>query len=132
MKITSEKEDYTKALYFNGEDESKWTIYEFKMLAFAAKKGWKAQFTEKYEHPESRADWDEVDEENYAQQVNAWSQLALSVDGHALKSVMKVKSEIPAEAWAKLKEEFEPTQITDVANLNIETLERHSVLHQWS
>jgi hypothetical protein len=47
------------------------------MLAYAAKKGWKKAFLEKYDYPEERENWDEGDEENYALEVNAWSQLAL-------------------------------------------------------
>jgi hypothetical protein len=39
------------------------------------------------------------------------SALALVVQGHALKSVVKVKTENPwYEAWQKLKDEFEPSQ----------------------
>ena len=118
--MTSEKEDYTKSLYFNGTDEAKWPTFSFKMLAYAAKKGWKKAFLEKYDHPDARKDWDEDDEENYDLEVNAWSQLALAVDGHAMKRVMAVKSENPFEAWSKLMEEFEPTQITDVADLTMQ------------
>lgn len=118
--MTSEKEDYTKSLYFNGTDEAKWPTFSFKMLAYAAKKGWKKAFLEKYDYPDARKDWDEDDEENYDLEVNAWSQLALAVDGHAMKRVMAVKSENPFEAWSKLMEEFEPTQITDVADLTMQ------------
>jgi hypothetical protein len=35
----------TSSLYFNGEDDTKWEAWSFKMLACAAKKGYKSAFT---------------------------------------------------------------------------------------
>jgi hypothetical protein len=49
----------------------------------------------------------------------ASSQISLSVQGHALKSVMKVRSENSKEAWDKLTEEFEPSEIKDIADLSM-------------
>jgi hypothetical protein len=40
------------------------------------------------------------------------------VQGHTLKSIIKVRSENPKVAWDKLKSEFEPSEIEDVVDLN--------------
>jgi hypothetical protein len=40
------------------------------------------------------------------------------VEGHALKSIMKIKSEDPREAWTtKMKREHEPSKMVDAVNL---------------
>ena len=108
------------ALYFDGEDATKWDAWNFKMLAYAAKKGHEDAFTTEYFVPEKEKDWTE---ENKAQKVlmkAAWAQIAMFVHGHALKSVMKVKSKNPREAWERLEKEFAPKEILDVVNLHAE------------
>ena len=35
----------TKSLYFDGEDETKWEAWSFKMMAYAQKKGHAEAFT---------------------------------------------------------------------------------------
>jgi hypothetical protein len=47
----------------------------------------------------------------------AWSQLAFVVRGHAMRSVMDVKTKDPREAWEKLTKEFLPNEILDVKDL---------------
>ena len=107
------------ALYFDGKDDSKWDAWAFKMLAYAAKKGHKQAFLKDYVFAsEDEEDWTEDEKSQKVLMEAAWSQLALMVQGHALKSVIKVRSENPKEAWDKLKAEFEPSEIEDVVDLN--------------
>jgi hypothetical protein len=63
-------------------------------------------------------DWTGAKKANKALMEAAWSHIAMVVQGHALKSVIKVTSENPKEAWDDLKAEFEPNEITDVVSLN--------------
>ncbi len=109
-----------KTLHFDGEDETKWDTWRFKMLAYAGKKGHKEAFLTDYKFGEDKEKWSDKEKANKVLMEAAWSQIALMVQGHALKSVMKVRSENPKEAWDKLTEEFEPKEITDVADLNCE------------
>ena len=107
------------ALYFDGSDVTKWPDWQFKMLAYAAKKGHKKAFLEDLEVPSDKSTWSEDNKTDHELMEAAWSQLALVVHGHALKSVRRIKSEDPKEAWDKLREEFEPSEIVDVADLNM-------------
>jgi hypothetical protein len=106
------------ALYFDGSDDSKWDAWAFKMLAYAAKKKHKKAFTTKFVFGPNEAEWTEVEKANKVLMEGAWSQIAMVVQGHALKSVIKVTSENSKEAWDKLEAEFEPCEITDVVSLN--------------
>ena len=115
----AEDRSETKALNFDGEDEKLWGAWSFKMLAYAAKKGHEEAFTTEYKFGEDKEKWSDDMKANKVLNDAAWSQIALSVQGHALKSVMKVKSKIAKEAWDKLQEEFEPKQIGDVIDLNM-------------
>jgi hypothetical protein len=110
----------TSSLCFNGEDDAKWEAWSFKMLAHAAKKGHKSAFSTDLSvvaNPEPLTDEEKA---NKVAVEGAWAALALVVQKHALKSVIKVRSENLHEAWQKLKDEFEPSQIVDVADLQIE------------
>jgi hypothetical protein len=107
------------SLHFDGEDATKWEVWSFKMLAYAAKKGHKAAFLTDYQLGADEEKWTEAEKVKKVLMEAAWSQLALMVQGHTMNSVIVVKSEDPKEAWDKLKEEFEPKEIVDVADLNI-------------
>ena len=49
MMASDEKSDKVpSALYFDGEDETKWEAWSFKMLAYAQEKGHKEAFTLKF------------------------------------------------------------------------------------
>jgi hypothetical protein len=119
VEMTDEKSNMktTTALYFDGKDETKWDAWAFKMLAYASKKGHKEAFLTKFKYGADESKWTEVEKANKKFESAAWSQLAMVVQGHALKSVIKVTSENPKEAWDKLKAEFEPTEIADVVGL---------------
>jgi hypothetical protein len=110
----------TSSLYFNGEDDTKWEAWSFKMLAHAAKKGCESAFATDLSavaNPDALTDQEKA---NKVTMEGAWATLALVVQKYALKSLIKVRSENPCEAWQKLKDEFEPSQIVDVADLQIE------------
>jgi hypothetical protein len=110
----------TSALHFDGEAATKWEVWLFKMLAYAAKKGHKAAFLTDYQLGADETKWTEAEKAKKVLMEAAWSQLALMVQGHAMNSIIAVKSEDPKEAcWDKLKEEYEPKEIIDVADLNI-------------
>jgi hypothetical protein len=124
VEMTDEKSNMksTTALYFTGKDETiKWDTRAFKMLAYASnKKGHKEAFRTKYKFGTDETKWTQVEKANTKLESAAWSQLAMVVQGHALKSVIKVTSENPKEAWDKLKAEFEPTEIANVVGLRNE------------
>ena len=106
----------TRALYFDGEDETKWEAWSLKTLAYAQKKGHAEAFTKTFEFGSDESKWTEAEKAHKVKMQAAWSQLALCVLGHALKSVMRVKSMDPKEAWDRLREEYELAEITDVIN----------------
>jgi hypothetical protein len=59
-----------------------------------------------------------VDRSQEGKQKSPGSSLALMVEGHALKSIMKIKSEDPREAWTtKMKREHEPSKMVDAVHL---------------
>ena len=110
MADDDKKDTAREALYFDGEDQTKWEAWSFKMLAYADKKGHEEFFTEEFKFGEDKKKWDEEEKANHVLKKAAWSQLALMVTGHALRSVMQVKTKDPKEAWTKLKDEFEPSE----------------------
>jgi hypothetical protein len=110
---------------FNGEDDTKkWEAWSFKMLAHAAKKGahaakkgCKSAFLTDLSAVVNPAALTDEEKANKVAVEGAWAALALVVQKHVLKSA---RSENPCKAWQKLKDEFEPSQIVDVADLQIE------------
>jgi hypothetical protein len=87
------------------------------MMARAGKKGHEEAFVTDYELDTDASEWSPADMENNKLMKAAWSQLAFVVCGHAVRSVMDVKSEDPREAWEKLTKEFLPNEILDVKDL---------------
>ena len=72
------------------------------MIAYAAKKGHEDAFMTDYKLDMDPTTWTADDKANKVLMEAAWTQIALFVQGHALKSVMKVKSLDPKEAWDRL------------------------------
>ena len=120
MSEKSSRRAEENALYFDGEDGTKWDAWQFKMLAYAAKKGHEDAFTTAYKFGADESKWTTQDKANKVLMKAAWAQIAMFVHGHALKSVMKVKSKNPREAWERLEKEFAPKEILDVVNLHAE------------
>jgi hypothetical protein len=89
------------------------------MLAHAGKKGHKSAFLTDLSAVANPDALTVKEKANKVAMEGAWAALALVVQKHALKSVIKVRSENPCQAWHKLKDEFEPSQIVDVADLQI-------------
>jgi hypothetical protein len=112
-----EREKTESALYFDGEDGTKWEAWEFKMMAHAGKKGHEEAFVTDYKLDPDASKWSPADKENSKLMKAAWSQLAFVVRGHAMRSVMDVKTKDPREAWEKLTKEFLPNEILDVKDL---------------
>jgi hypothetical protein len=90
------------------------------MLAHAAKKGCEPAFAADLSAVANPDGLTDEEKANKVAMEGAWAALALVVQKHALKSVIKVRSENPHEAWQKLKDEFEPSWIVDVVALQIE------------
>jgi hypothetical protein len=61
--------------------------------------------------------WTDAKKSSKKMMKASWSQITLTVQGHTLKRVMKVKSLNPKEAWDRLKEEYEPSGMVDVVDL---------------
>jgi hypothetical protein len=101
----------TNALCFDGSDGSKWDSWAFKMLAYAAKKKHKEAFLTNFVFGAKEENWTNAEKANKALMEAAWSHIAMVIQGHALKSVIKVTSDNPKEAWDKLKAEFELSEM---------------------
>jgi hypothetical protein len=108
----------SNALYFDGKDDSKWDAWAFKMLAYASKKGHKQVFLKDFKLSKDEDNWTDTKKAQKVLMEAVWLQLTLMVQGHTLKSVIKVHSENPKEAWDKLKSEFETSEIEDVVDLH--------------
>jgi hypothetical protein len=80
-------------------------------------KGTKKHFTTNFTFRENLDEWTDAEKANKAMMKSAWSQLALTVQGPTLKIVTKVKNLDSKEAWDRLKEEYEPSEIDDVVDL---------------
>jgi hypothetical protein len=119
MMASDEKSDKVHSgLSFDGEDKTKWESWNFKMLAYAQKRGYEAAYTTVLEFAsDDETKWTDAEKANKVLMKAAWSQLALCVLGHALKIVTRVKSKNPKEAWDRLKEEFKPAEIDNVVDL---------------
>jgi hypothetical protein len=109
----------TSALHFNGEDDNAWEAWSFKMLAHAAKKGCESAHLPDLRPAVNPDTLTIVESANEARTEGAWATFAFVVPGRALKSVVQVRFENACEAWQKLKDECEPSQIVDVADLQI-------------
>jgi hypothetical protein len=78
MTVDDKEVKTTSSFCFNGEDDTKWEAWSFKMLACAAKKGCKSAFlTDLSAVVNPAALTDEEDKANKVAMEGAWATLAL-------------------------------------------------------
>ncbi len=67
-----------KTLHFDGEDETKWDTWRFKMLAYAGKKGHKEAFLTDYKFGEDKEKWSDKEKAN--KPLTPWMSLLSSIN----------------------------------------------------
>ena len=72
----------TSSLCFNGEDDTKWEAWSFKMLAHAAKKGYESAFVTDLSAVVDPANLTDEEKANKVAMEGAWAALALVVQKH--------------------------------------------------